>query len=445
MAMGPERTAGDRLDAIMGRLEKYLLNPSAASAFRNPTGTYKRGAARVITEGLTNGLTPPEFKAKVEGSLRFKEGWKTAPDVVFEVAEAAAKGWRTVEEFQRSGAARGKYGSGASAGGATARKSASFSPSKRRSGGALTCWTCGGAGHRSADCQSSEKSGSGKGSGPRGAGQQPAHSPGRQHTAAAPVRPRKAVLDSGAGISTISAAVARRLQATHPDSTIVEALGHPRELRLADGSRRFVEHKTLPLTPYKGLIATRFLTKLWSAWWPADMVMSPAEEAQGRKEALAAAVESAASAGLSGQGRGRLESIIDRHWDAFRSALRGDRPARVEPMRTTLVPGARAVKARLRTYNPTKTAWWTLCLTTLVAMGMLFLNPQAVWASAAMVLEKSGGKHRLVSDFRAINKTVEKSPAPMPNQEAEMQRMGQATCYGSLDMLQGYWQMPLAP
>lgn len=33
----------------------------------------------------------------------------------------------------------------------------------------------------------------------------------------------------------------------------------------------------------------------------------------------------------------------------------------------------------------------------------------------------------------------------MPNQEAEMQRMGQATCYGSLDMLQGYWQMPVAP
>ena len=111
-----------------------------------------------------------------------------------------------------------------------------------------------------------------------------------------------------------------------------------------------------------------------------DMVMSPAEEEQGREEALAAAVESAASAGLSGQGRERLESIIDRHWSAFRRALRGDPPARVEPMRTTLVQGARAVKARSRTYNPTKTLWLTLCLTTLVAMGMLFLNPQAAWA-----------------------------------------------------------------
>ena len=109
------------------------------------------------------------------------------------------------------------------------------------------------------------------------------------------------------------------------------------------------------------------------------------------------------------------------------------------------VPGARAVKARPRTYSPTKTAWLAMCLTTLVAMGLLFLNPQAVWTSAAMALDKSGGKHRLVSDFRAVNKTVENSSVPMPNQEAEMQRLGQATCYGSLDMLQGAWQMPLAP
>eukprot|EP00752_Nemacystus_decipiens_P002033 g1948.t1 len=115
MATGHERTAGDRLDAIMGRLEKYLLNPSAASAFRNPIGTYKRGAARIITEGLIAGLTPPQFMAKVEGALCFKDGWQTAPDVVFEVAEAAAKAWRTVEEFQQSGAARGESGSGTSA------------------------------------------------------------------------------------------------------------------------------------------------------------------------------------------------------------------------------------------------------------------------------------------------------------------------------------------
>eukprot|EP00752_Nemacystus_decipiens_P016680 g14920.t1 len=281
------------------------------------------------------------------------------------------------------------------------------------------------------------------------------------------VFPVKAVLDSGAGISTISTAVARRLQETHRDSTIVEALGHQRELRLADGSRRSVEHKTLPLTValhtgwgptvlreqrfavmpgdddvvivgspmlkrfgidvhemanavarkgHEARIAGVDSPRVSDARRVAlsvealhgadrddvpdeaverlvargpDMVMSPAEEAQGREEALAAAVESAVSAVLSGQGRGRLESIIDPHWDAFRRALRGDPPARVEPMRTTL----------------------------------------AVWASAAMALEKSDGKHRLVSDLRAVNKTVEKSPAPMPNQEAEMQRMGQAVFY----------------
>lgn len=55
------------------------------------------------------------------------------------------------------------------------------------------------------------------------------------------------------------------------------------------------------------------------------------------------------------------------------------------------------MKARLCTYSPTKTAWLTLCLKTTVGMGMLFLNPQAVWASAAMALEKAGGENRLVT------------------------------------------------
>ena len=56
-----------------------------------------------------------------------------------------------------------------------------------------------------------------------------------------------------------------------------------------------------------------------------------------------------------------------------------------------------------------------------------------------MALDKSGSKHWLVSVFLAVNKTAVKSPAPIPNQEADMQPMGQATCCGSLDMLQGYW------
>ena len=95
-------------------------------------------------------------------------------------------------------------------------------------------------------------------------------------------------------------------------------------------------------------------------------------------------------------------------------------------------------------YNPIKTAWLAGCMASLVALGLVFLNMQAVWASAAMATPKKGG-YRLVSDFRAANKQVEKVPGVMPNPEASMAQLSAAKFYGSLDLLQGYWQCPLAP
>ena len=101
------------------------------------------------------------------------------------------------------------------------------------------------------------------------------------------------------------------------------------------------------------------------------------------------------------------------------------------------------VKASGRIYSPIKTAWLATCIGTLVALGLVFCNLQAVWASAAMAASKKGG-FRLVSDHRAVNKQIEKVPGVMPNQEAEIADLRGAKCFRKLDMLQGYWQMPLA-
>ena len=105
----------------------------------------------------------------------------------------------------------------------------------------------------------------------------------------------------------------------------------------------------------------------------------------------------------------------------FRRGLRrGDPPARVEPLRVTLKPGARP--ARPRVYNPVKTAWLAACMASLAALGLVFFNMQSVWASAAVATPKNGGVC-LVSDFRAANQRVEKVPGVMPNQEASMAKL----------------------
>ena len=101
------------------------------------------------------------------------------------------------------------------------------------------------------------------------------------------------------------------------------------------------------------------------------------------------------------------------------------------------------VKARGRVYSPIKTARLATCTETLVALGLVFRNLQAVWASAAIDAPKKGG-FRLMSDYRAVDKQIEKVPGVMPNQEAEMADLRRVTCFGKLDMLQGYWRMPLA-
>ena len=116
----------------------------------------------------------------------------------------------------------------------------------------------------------------------------------------------------------------------------------------------------------------------------------------------------------------------------------------MEPLRVTLKPGARPVKARPCIYNPVETAW----------VGSVH---GFVGGSAACFPQFTGRvgqyrhgctnkeRFRLVRDFRAANQQVEKVPGMILNKEASMAKLSEARFYGSLDLLQGYWQCPLAP
>ena len=67
-----------------------------------------------------------------------------------------------------------------------------------------------------------------------------------------------------------------------------------------------------------------------------DMFMDSREERGARDRALEDNVQQAEYSGLSAYGACRLRDILSRRVDAFRRALRGDPPARVEPMRVHL-------------------------------------------------------------------------------------------------------------
>ncbi|CAM9653340.1 unnamed protein product, partial [Scytosiphon promiscuus] len=75
--------------------------------------------------------------------------------------------------------------------------------------------------------------------------------------------------------------------------------------------------------------------------------------------------------GLSADGACRLRDIVGRRMNALWRALRGDSPARVEPMSVELKPQEKAFKAKPRTNNPVKIGWLALCIAALVALGLL--------------------------------------------------------------------------
>ena len=117
--------------------------------------------------------------------------------------------------------------------------------------------------------------------------------------------------------------------------------------------------------------------------------------------------------GLSISKAERLRDILHRRVNAFRRALRGDPPARVEPMRVQLKPGATTVKAKPRRYDPVKSSWLASCMAALLAFGLVFINVQAVWSSPAMAVPK-GDSFRLVSDYKAVNEPVSYTHLTLP-------------------------------
>jgi hypothetical protein len=159
-----------------------------------------------------------------------------------------------------------------------------------------------------------------------------------------------------------------------------------------------------------------------------DEVPEPVQLGEEHPEETDAALErSLVEAEKQGLPPDRVASWREALWEIrsfWRTSLGGDPPAKVEPMRVRLKPGYVPTTAQLRTYSPRKDAWLALFMAMLVTFGLLFANPQAIWASAPLIREKGGAgssgdlnSHRMTVDLRMVNAMTEKCPHPMPTLE----------------------------
>ncbi|KAL6417073.1 hypothetical protein ACFW04_013013 [Cataglyphis niger] len=67
----------------------------------------------------------------------------------------------------------------------------------------------------------------------------------------------------------------------------------------------------------------------------------------------------------------------------------------------------------------------------------------SAWSSPVVLVKKKDGKYRFCIDFRKVNDATEKDAYPLPQVTATLEKLRGAKYLSTLDLKQGYWQVPL--
>ena len=171
-------------------------------------------------------------------------------------------------------------------------------------------------------------------------------------------------------------------------------------------------------------------------------------------QALCKNLQSAEEAGLSAAGTARLKAVVLGDCeDAFRLVLSNDPPCNVEPIRVHFKPEVYGVHHGVRKYSKTESEFMDSHLATLEAFGLVYRNPLATIASPAYPVRKAGAnplgppesQYRLTVDLRGVNSHTIPTVFPLPLLETFVDDVAGMKYFGTLDLFNGYWQLPLHP
>ena len=65
------------------------------------------------------------------------------------------------------------------------------------------------------------------------------------------------------------------------------------------------------------------------------------------------------------------------------------------------------------------------------------------WSSPCILVPKSDGSYRFCTDYRKVNKVTKTDAYPIPRMDDCIDKIGQAKYVTKLDLMKGYWQVPL--
>eukprot|EP00171_Calliarthron_tuberculosum_P003723 IDg3723t1 len=141
----------------------------------------------------------------------------------------------------------------------------------------------------------------------------------------------------------------------------------------------------------------------------------------------------------------KLRQLALAHTNEFRISFSHGPPAKLPPLHIHLTADASPVKVKLRNYSETQRDFLKNMTSTLIHAGMAYENPTAEWASAPLLVPKTGtSKFRFTVDLRLVNSFTKQHHFPMPRLETELTKLAGSKCFANFDLSHGYWQLELA-
>ncbi|XP_050456461.1 uncharacterized protein K02A2.6-like [Cataglyphis hispanica] len=256
--------------------------------------------------------------------------------------------------------------------------------------------------------------------------------------------PIHALLDSGSELSFINAETVEKMQQRGFETTLAES-----QIQMVDGAHAMTRGHIRAPFRLQGCTYTHVFTILPSLreamligvdlWSRLELNIAPPRRPHLQRRYPTCGMTNGLATRTTEEDE-RLRKFLGSELPKFQ-AVTGPTPVAEHQIRLkNQVP----IKQRYRPRNPAMQAIIDAEVEEMERAGVIEPSRSA-WNSPIVVVRKKDGKHRFCIDFQKVNEVTEKDAYPLPQVTATLDKLRRARYLTTLDLKNGYWQVPLAP